>query len=96
MMLDCYWNGGSPRAQSRYYDNLVFSTQKIGPATGMGVRSNGRSTLARSGAFPHCSLILVTDRRFASNLGEPVFDIHGRRLQKDQVQPGGIVISVTR
>jgi hypothetical protein len=96
MMLDCYWNGGSPRAQSRYYDNLVVSTTKIGPATGMAVRYNGRRAFSRSGTFPHCSLILVTDRRFASNLGEAVFDIRGRRLQKDQVRPGGIVFSVTR
>lgn len=29
-MLDSYWNGGSPVAQSRYYDNFVVSTQRIG------------------------------------------------------------------
>ncbi len=29
-MLDCYWNGGSPKAQSRYYDNFVISTELIG------------------------------------------------------------------
>lgn len=28
--LDNYWNGGAPRAQSRYFDNLVVSTQPIG------------------------------------------------------------------
>lgn len=32
-MLDCYWNGGSPRVQSRFYDGFVISTQKIGPET---------------------------------------------------------------
>jgi hypothetical protein len=31
IMLDCYWNGGSPKAQSRYYDDFVISTSKIGP-----------------------------------------------------------------
>lgn len=34
VMLDCYWNGGSPRPQNRYYDNFVISTEKIGPYTG--------------------------------------------------------------
>ncbi len=32
MSWDCYWNGGSPREQSRYYDDLVLSTEPIGPA----------------------------------------------------------------
>jgi hypothetical protein len=96
MMLDCYWNGGSPRPQSRYYDNLVFSAQKIGPTTGMAVRWTGRNAFSRSKAFPHCSIILVADRRFASNLREPVFDIRGQRLKKDHVRPGRIVISITR
>ncbi|HEX2958329.1 MAG TPA: hypothetical protein VHO70_15955 [Chitinispirillaceae bacterium] len=31
VMLDCYWNGGSPKAQNRYYDNFIISTKKIGP-----------------------------------------------------------------
>jgi hypothetical protein len=30
-MLDCYWNGGSPRVQSRYFDAFVVATEKIGP-----------------------------------------------------------------
>jgi len=29
-MLDTYWNGGSPVAQNRYYDNFVISTERIG------------------------------------------------------------------
>jgi hypothetical protein len=29
-MLDCYWNGGSLKAQNRYYDNFVVSTKRIG------------------------------------------------------------------
>jgi len=32
VQLDCYWNGGSPKAQSRYYDNFIVSTQRIGCA----------------------------------------------------------------
>ena len=32
IMLDCYWNDGSPRPQSRYYDAFVISRAKIGPA----------------------------------------------------------------
>ncbi len=30
VMLDTYWNGGSPKAQNRYFDNFVISTQRIG------------------------------------------------------------------
>ena len=30
VQLDCYWNGGSPRKQSRFYDNFVVSTERIG------------------------------------------------------------------
>ncbi len=30
VMLDAYWNGGSPRAQNRYYDNFVIATARIG------------------------------------------------------------------
>jgi len=33
-MLDCYWNGGAPRVQSRSYDAFVIATQKIGPEPG--------------------------------------------------------------
>lgn len=29
-MLDAYWNGGSPAEQSRYYDNMVVATSRIG------------------------------------------------------------------
>jgi hypothetical protein len=32
MSWDCYWNGGSPREESRYYDDLVLSTEPVGPA----------------------------------------------------------------
>ena len=32
MSWDCYWNGGSPVEQSRFYDDLMLSTQPIGPA----------------------------------------------------------------
>ena len=32
MSWDCYWNGGSPVAQSRFYDDLTLSTEPIGPA----------------------------------------------------------------
>jgi len=30
IMLDTYWNGGSPIPQNRYYDNFVISSEKIG------------------------------------------------------------------
>ena len=31
MSWDTYWNGGSPRKQSRFYDDLMLGTQPIGP-----------------------------------------------------------------
>ncbi|HSJ65283.1 MAG TPA: hypothetical protein VK922_15435 [Gemmatimonadaceae bacterium] len=30
VMLENYWNGGAPTAQSRYFDNFVVSTARIG------------------------------------------------------------------
>ena len=30
VFLENYWNGGAPREQSRYFDNLVVSTARIG------------------------------------------------------------------
>jgi hypothetical protein len=30
VMLDCYWNGGSPVEQNRYFDNFIISTKRIG------------------------------------------------------------------
>ena len=30
VFLENYWNSGSPKAQERYFDNLVVSTQRIG------------------------------------------------------------------
>lgn len=30
LFIENYWNGGSPQAQERYFDNLVVSTQPIG------------------------------------------------------------------
>ena len=30
VMLDSYWNGGSPIAQNRYYDDFAISTARIG------------------------------------------------------------------
>jgi hypothetical protein len=47
VMLDCYWNGGSPKAQSRYYDNFVISTKRIGPVTGL-TKSSGSVKKKRS------------------------------------------------
>ena len=95
MMLDCYWNGGSPRAQSRYYDNLVISTAKIGLATGMAVRPSGRTIAAQSRLLPHLSIIIAGQRQ-ALISPEPVFDIRGQRLQNNRVRPGEIVVAVTR
>jgi hypothetical protein len=40
LMLDCYWNGGSPKVQNRYYDNFVASTNKIGPYDPSNIKDN--------------------------------------------------------
>ncbi len=33
IFFENYWNGGSPREQERYFDNIVVSTQRIGCLT---------------------------------------------------------------
>jgi hypothetical protein len=96
MMLDCYWNGGSPRAQSRYYDNLVISTAKIGPASVMAAGPGAQRTFSRSRPRPHVSIIVADRRRWLPLFRTPVFDIRGRQLKMDQVRPGAVVISVLR
>ncbi|RAP77507.1 hypothetical protein [Paenibacillus montanisoli] len=32
IFIENYWNTGSPKVQSRYFDNLVISTERIGLA----------------------------------------------------------------
>ncbi len=39
VFFENYWNSGSTRLQERYFDNIVVSTQPIGPVTGAVVRS---------------------------------------------------------
>jgi hypothetical protein len=95
IMLDCYWNGGSPRAQNRYYDNLVISSQRIGRTAGMAVLENGRTTFSRSRALSPCAVFIV-DRGSALKLHDPVFDIRGNQVRREHVRARGIVISVTR
>jgi hypothetical protein len=91
-MLDCYWNGGSPKAQSRYYDNIVISTQKIGPVTGAAVCKSGRKVVSRTGTVS-LSKIFVVNRQSVLDLKGPVFDINGRRLGREQIRPGRVVVS---
>jgi hypothetical protein len=92
VMLDCYWNGGSPKPQSRYYDNFVISTQKIGPVAGMAVCRNITKPSLRSAAQLRC--LIITDRRSPLISGESYFDIRGKKLLNDQVRQDGIVIAV--
>ncbi|MHC4740136.1 MAG: heparin lyase I family protein, partial [Planctomycetota bacterium] len=40
VMLDCYWNAGSPANQSRFYDNYVISLDRIGPVGGLLIASS--------------------------------------------------------
>jgi len=49
-MLDCYWNGGAPRVQSRFYDNFAIATTRIGldsPSTLTITAPNGGETWRR-------------------------------------------------
>lgn len=92
VMLDCYWNGGSPKPQSRYYDNFVISTQKIGPVVTASVSRNITKISLRSAAQLRC--LIVTDRRSPLISGESYFDIRGKKLHNDQVLPARIVIGV--
>jgi hypothetical protein len=96
MMLDCYWNEGSPKAQSRYYDNLVISKQKIGPVTGMAVRKSVREVRSLSRAQSHCSIVVANRRRTALISGEQVYDIRGQQMRNDQVRPNEIYVSIKR
>ncbi len=41
LMLDCYWNNGSPKQQSRFYDDFVVSENKIGMKSGTPVNVSG-------------------------------------------------------
>jgi hypothetical protein len=92
VMLDCYWNGGSPKAQSRYYDNFVVSTRKIGTVAGASIGRNRTKLFSRSSAQPRC--LVVTDRRQLRVSGESFFDIRGKKLRCDHGLPGGIIIAV--
>jgi hypothetical protein len=85
LMLDCYWNGGSPKAQSRYYDNFVISTQKIGPVASTTVCRSSRKVFSRNRTSSRCSIVLA-DRRSFIHSGEQVFDIRGRQLRSDWVR----------
>jgi len=94
VMLDCYWNGGSPKAQSRYYDNLVVSTKKIGLVAGTAVVCGSiRKAFSRNGTTPQYSIILA-DRRSSLISAGQVFDIRGQPLRRDQVRTNGVVIAV--
>ena len=54
MQWDCYWNGGSPVKQSRFYDDLMLATEPIGPArTGLNpvIVLSEAPVEAKAGAF---------------------------------------------
>jgi len=93
IMLDCYWNGGSPKAQSRYYDNVVISTQKIGPMKTMAVSRNVHNNVSLSGGLSHYA-IFVADRTATPTFKEPAFDIRGRHVHMNRIPRDGIVISI--
>ncbi|MFP4417067.1 MAG: polysaccharide lyase [Chitinispirillaceae bacterium] len=40
VMLDGYWNDGSPKEQNRYFDNFIISTERIGPISTTQVGEN--------------------------------------------------------
>lgn len=46
LLLENYWNNGSPRQQERYIDNLVVSTQRIGCGESPGGGNNDGGSVA--------------------------------------------------
>jgi hypothetical protein len=93
MMLDCYWNGGSPKAQSRYYDNLVIATEKIGPITTTGANRGNHIAHSRPAAGSRC-IAVVTHHRSAAQTRETFFDFRGLRQRANQRRSAGIEIAV--
>ncbi len=91
-MLDCYWNGGSPKEQKRYYDNFILSTGRIGlfrENSGVRKRITGHNVRIVSSVkhllpgvqrrFDACSAgiyLLATDGR-----SERKYSLRGRRLR---------------
>ena len=49
VLLENYWNAGSPQVQERYFDNFVVSTQPIGcnPMSGLAAPSPPSNVLVR-------------------------------------------------
>ncbi len=73
MMWDCYWNGGSPKRQSRYYDDLVMSTEPVGP-----LRTGPNPVVVKSG--------FTGDAQDAVQAGWEVEVAEGRQLPMHAVQ----------
>jgi hypothetical protein len=62
VMLDTYWNGGSPKAQSRYYDNFVISTQRIGCLSTNQSQTYNPADIDRDGCVNGTELLDYRDR----------------------------------
>ncbi|MCE5271995.1 dockerin type I domain-containing protein [bacterium] len=73
MMWDCYWNGGSPRRQSRFYDDLVMSTEPVGP-----LRTGPNPVIVKSG--------FTGDAMDAVQAGWEVEVAEGRQLPMRAIQ----------
>jgi hypothetical protein len=84
VFFENYWNSGSPKVQERYFDNIVVSTQPIGPydpgSVGWAGRAAQRLIPAMRASLAGSTLHL----RLAGPTGEPwevvLHDLTGRRV----------------
>jgi hypothetical protein len=90
-MLDCYWNGGSPKEQRRFYDNFVISTNRIGMYIKANIRSSPssakrtayknrsvRGVVSLQGSAP-CSFLFSKTRPQGA---DAIFDLSGKMIMK--------------
>ena len=82
-MLDCYWNGGSPKEQNRYYDNLVIAIKKIGLYSGI----NSISNLYIPHSIPEIKITKINKQKIAFCIDAPapntelsVYTIAGKKI----------------
>jgi hypothetical protein len=90
-VLDCYWNGGSPKAQNRYYDNFVISTKKIGRYVTSGIiQRNGEKPATKNQKARGASIRILRHgpSRFVdfivtsppANVGLFLYDLNGKKI----------------
>jgi len=90
-MLDCYWNGGSPRPQRRFYDSFVIATAKIGPEPDLANFSSWRTANFTGADLTSDAISGPTadpDATGLSNLARYAFGLPARGRVANPVTPG--------